>query len=266
MKRAYALFLRQVFLLRHNPLRFINIFAWGIIDIIIWGFITRYLDSIQQQSFSFVPMLLGAAILWNFLTRVHQGVIISTLEDVWSHNFLNLFASPLTIKEYIGGLIFSSIATSLAALILLIGLSALFFGYNIFTLGLGLFIFLAILFVFGTTLGVFASASILRFGPSAEWIAWLMPAVILPFSGVYYPVASLPPMLQYLAKILPTTYAFEGMRSIILGQGFNMPDALLGCALAAFYLLLAYFFFTRVYRTILKRGLITRFSAESTQG
>ena len=84
-------------------MRVLPLFAWVAIDIVLWGFITRYLNTVAQAGFDFVPVLLGAVLLWDFFTRVMHGVSMAFLEDVWSRNFLNLFASPLTIGEYLGG-------------------------------------------------------------------------------------------------------------------------------------------------------------------
>ena len=42
-----------------------------------------------------MPALLGAVLLWDFLTRVMQGVTMAFFEDVWTRNFLNIFATPL---------------------------------------------------------------------------------------------------------------------------------------------------------------------------
>ena len=39
--------------------------------------------------------------------------------------------------------------------------------------------------------------------------------VLLPLTCVYYPVAVLPPWLQYVAWALPPTYVFEGMRALV---------------------------------------------------
>lgn len=264
LRRIFALFLRQVYLMSHTPMRFINVFAWAILDIVVWGFLTKYLDSVQQLTFSFVPVLLGAVILWNFLVRVQQGVILSFLEDVWSRNFLNLFASPLKIREYVGGLILTSIVTSAVALAVMFVLALFVFGFSIFSLGVNLLVFLLILFIFGTTLGVFAAAMGLRFGPSAEWVAWLIPFVMVPFSGIYYPISALPGVLQPIGQILPTSYAFEGMRSVLLSRTLPLTDTLWGVGLALLYLGLAYYFFVRIYRYSLRTGLIARFSAENT--
>src|SRR5579875_2493743 len=96
--RILAIMLRQFYLFRGSPARILPLFAWVAVDIVLWGFITRYLNSVASSGFNFVPALLGAVLLWDFLVRVMQGVTTAFLEDVWSRNFLNFFASPLSIS------------------------------------------------------------------------------------------------------------------------------------------------------------------------
>src|SRR4051812_31738631 len=110
LKRSAAIVLRQVYLMRGSPVRIVPMFAWVAIDIILWGFITRYLNRVAAAGFDFVPALLGAVLLWDFLVRVMQGITTAFFEDVWSRNFLNIFASPLLISEYVGGLVVSSMS------------------------------------------------------------------------------------------------------------------------------------------------------------
>src|SRR5207237_8155194 len=98
-RRLTAVALRQFYLYAGSPTRLVPLFVWVALDIAVWGFITRYLDSITSPGFNFVPTLLGAVLLWDFLTRLMQGVSTAFLEDVWSRNFLNVFATSLTISE-----------------------------------------------------------------------------------------------------------------------------------------------------------------------
>src|SRR5271170_5788932 len=123
-----AIFLRQLYLLRGSPARILPLFGWVAIDIVLWGFITRYLNSVAQSGFNFVPAILGAVLLWDFFSRVMQGVTTAFFEDVWSRNFLNIFATPLSISEYVGGLVLSSIITSSVGLIVMLVLATALFG------------------------------------------------------------------------------------------------------------------------------------------
>ena len=257
-----AILLRQFYLLRGSVARLLPLFAWVAVDILLWGFITRYLNTVAQASFNFVPMLLGAVLLWDFFTRVMQGVTTAFLEDVWSRSFLNLFATPLTIGEYITGLVLTSITTSLVGLIVMLVLAMAVFGLSFFSYGLMLIPFLLILFLFGIALGVAGAAMVLRLGPASEWFIWPIPAMVSPFVGVFYPLATLPPWMQYVAHGLPPSYVFEGMRAIILAKPFNASLLIWGISLACLYILLAGWFFLRVYRYAVRTGLLARYSAE----
>ncbi len=215
-----AIVLRQLYLMRGSPARVLPLFAWVTIDIVLWGFITRYLNSVSNASVDFVPALLGAVLLWDFHTRVMQGVSTTFLEDVWSRNFLNLFASPLAISEYVAGLVVSSIATSLIGLAVMLVLASTLFGLSFLSYGLLLVPFLLVLWLFGIALGIFTSAVVLRLGPASEWFVWPVPALISPFAGVFYPVSTLPDWMQVVAHGLPPSYVFEGMRAIVRGDAF----------------------------------------------
>jgi ABC-2 type transport system permease protein len=262
-RRTAAIVLRQFYLMRGSPARILPLFGWVAIDIILWGFITRYLNSIARSGFNFVPVLLGAVLMWDFFTRVMQGVTIAFFEDVWSRNFLNIFATPLSIWEYVLGLVISSIATSSFGLIVMLMLATSVFGLSFFVYGLILVPSLLVLFAFGIALGIIASAIVLRLGPAAEWFIWPIPALLSPFAAVFYPLSTLPRWMQYVAHLLPPSYVFEAMRAILAGRATSPVVLLWAASLAVLYIALAGWFFARIYRHAVRTGLIARYSAES---
>ncbi len=259
--RIYAVFLRQVYILRDNPMRLVPYFLWAILDIVLWGYITRYLHE-TTPDLGFIPMLLGAVLLWDFLIRVQQGVTLPFLEDVWSKNFLNVFASPLTIREYIVGFVLTSIITSAAGMLVMLLIASALFGLSLLYLGTLLIPFIFILFLFGVSLGIFGTALVLRYGPSAEWLMWPIPAILGPFVGIFYPVTVLPAWMQAIAHLLPPTYVFEGMRSVLLGGTFSTTSLIIGVLLAIAYVVLGYTAFALAYRKIARDGTISRFDSE----
>ena len=263
INRIAAVVLRQAYLIRGCFSRAFPLFAWVAIDMVLWGFITKYLNSVTASGFDFVPTLLGAVLLWDFLVRVMQGVTMAFFEDVWSRNFLNIFATPLTITEYLSGLVISSIATSSIGLVVMLALTTTFFGFSYLAYGLMFLPFLLTLFLCGIALGIFSSAVVLRLGPASEWFIWPLPALISPFAGVFYPLATLPQWMQSAAAILPPAYVFEGMRAIVKGGTVSLGAALWGGCLAVAYLLLACWFFARTYRYAVRTGLLARYSAEN---
>ena len=262
-RRIAAIVLRQFYLMRGSVARIVPLFAWVAIDIVLWGFITRYLASVGGAGFSLAPVLLGAVLLWDFFTRVMQGVTIAFFEDVWSRNFLNIFATPLSIPEYLSGLVVTSIATSTIGLAVMLVLAIGVFGLSFAPYGAMLLPFLLVLFLFGIALGIAGCAMVLRLGPASEWFVWPIPALLSPFVGVFYPLATLPMWMQTIGYLLPPTYVFEGMRAIMLGNSFSTGTLIAGAALSALYILLAAHVFMRVFRYALRTGLLARYSAET---
>ncbi|HUJ88357.1 MAG TPA: ABC transporter permease [Burkholderiales bacterium] len=261
--RTLAIVLRQAYLIRGSFSRMFPLFAWVAIDMILWGFITRYLNSVSSSGFDFVPALLGAVLLWDFLVRVMQGVTMAFFEDVWSRNFLNIFATPLTVADYLAGLILSSVATSAVGLAIMLALATTIFGLSFLAYGIMIIPYLLILFLCGIALGIVSSAAVLRMGPSAEWFIWPLPALISPFAGVFYPIETLPTWMQYVSGLLPPSYVFEGMRAVLAGEPVSLISALWGGGLAVLYILLACWFFSRTYRYAVRTGLLARYAAES---
>jgi ABC-2 type transport system permease protein len=263
--RTYAVFLRQLFLFRSNPTRLASVFLWLVIDIIQWGFISKYLGTFGQATFGFLSAILGAIILWGFVSRIQQGVMTSFLEDIWSQNFINCFASPLTIFEYLSGLVLTSLVTGLSGFVAVVLIAGLAFGYDFFRIGLILLPCMTILLVFGVAMGIFVSSMIFRLGPTAEWLGWPIPLVLSIFSGVYYPISTLPTAFQIVAHAIPASYVFESVRGVLLHQaavGDIVTNLFIGAALALVYLAAAYLLFVSVYRHNLNTGAIARFSAE----
>jgi len=258
-----AIVLRYWYLLRGNPARWLPLFAWAAVDIVLWGFITRYLNTVTASGLNFVPSLLGAVLLFDFFTRVMHGVSSVFFEDVWARNFLNLFASPLTLSQYLLGLVLTSTATSLLGLLVMLLLATLAFGLSFFSYGLAVLPFLLILFLFGIALGIFGSAVVLRLGPASEWFVWPIPALVSPFAGVFYPLSTLPPWMQALAKVLPPSYVFEQLRNIVVGRPVSGTALCFGAGLAILELLLTCWFFQRVYERAVRTGLLARYSAET---
>ncbi len=262
-RRTSAIVLRQFYLMQGSPARVLPLFAWVAIDMVTWGFITKYLNAVSGSGFNFVPSLLGAVLLWDFFIRVMQGVTTTFFEDVWSRNFLNVFATPLTISEYIGGLVLSSVATSSVGLVTMLVLATTVFGLSFFLYGALLVPYLLVLFLFGIALGIFGCGIVLRLGPASEWFIWPIPALISPFAGVFYPLATLPQWMRFVSRLLPPAYVFENLRSIVLKRPASPSALVWGAALDAIFLLLASWFFRAIYRHAVRTGLIARYSAES---
>jgi ABC-2 type transport system permease protein len=263
LSRIAAVVLRQLYLFRGSFARVLPLFVWATLDVVLWGFITRYLDAVAPDAPSFVPSLLGAVLLWDFLSRAMLGVTTTFLEDVWSRNFLNVFATPMSIAEYLAGLVLSSVLTSAVGLTVMLVVAFWAFGLSLATYGALAIPFVLVLFLFGIALGVLGSAAVLRLGPAAEWFVWPIPAVVSPFVGVFYPLETLPAWMQAVGRALPPSHVFESMRALIAGRPVSAAALGAAAGLAALYVVLACGVFAWVHRHAVRTGLIARYSAES---
>lgn len=265
ISRAFAVTYRYFLIVRGSYSRVFQIFVWASLEIILWGFLTKYLDQVGAADFSFTPILLGAIVFWELVSRAQQGVSTPFLEDIWARNLLNFFASPLSTVEYIFGLVMAGFVAWCAGLVFMTVFASFAFGFSLWSLGVPAFMFLLILFVFGLALGVFSISMVLRFGQTAEWFIWPIPTVIAPFAGVFYPTTVLPLWMQMISSILPVTYVFKNLRTIVLEQTFSLRDMIIALGLDVLLLFLMCVLFVRVYRWALRHGAIARYSAESFQ-
>ncbi len=262
-RRTAAIVLRQFYLLRGSLARVLPLFAWVVVDIVLWGFMSRYLGTVAAPGFDFASALLGAVLLWDFFTRVMFGVTMAFFEDVWARNFLNIFATPLTIAEYLAGLVATSVVTSTIGLLAMLAIATSVFGLSFAVYGAMLVPFILVLFLFGIALGILGVTVVLRLGPASEWLIWPIPVLLSPIACVFYPRATLPGWMQLLSQFFPPSHVFEGVRAIV--KGGAPPLALLawGAGLAVLYILAACWLFARTHRYAVRVGLIARYSAET---
>lgn len=262
IKRISAIVLRHLFLLRRSWYRVLALFYWSTLDLFLWGILTLYLNKVGEARVNFVTLFLGALILWNFFTRAQHGITVSFLEDMWSRNIANVLATPISIGEFLLGGIAISFFETLLSISFMSLLAWLFAAFNLFAFGFKLFPFMSVLFVFGWALGVLTMSIILRFGSSVDILAWSIPALLMPFSAVFYPVSTLPNFLQPISRFLPTSYVFEGMRAAVFTGRFVWASFFSALALSVVALTLSVALFAFVSRLARRRGILIRFSTE----
>jgi ABC-2 type transport system permease protein len=257
-RRIGALLLRYLLLIRRDYSRVVDLAYWPLLDITVWGLFTFFIWREQMQVPNAMAMLLGGAILWNVFLRAAQDVSVSFLDDVWARSVVTVFASPLTFGEFavsvmLVGLV--KVGMSLA----LMGLAAwALYAFRLTVLGWALLPFAGNLVLFGWTLGLMAFAIILRFGGRWQILAWSLPFAVMPVSCVFYPVSVLPPGLQVVARALPATHVFEGMRTVLLEHRIAWDQLVWASVLNLGYLGLAASLVALALRIALERGLLPK--------
>lgn len=258
LHRINALLIRHLYLYQRSFPRLMDIFYWPVMELLLWGFISMYVEKLSIGGFNAVTVLLGAVIFWDLLSQSQRSVSVAFLEDVWERNFLNIFVTPLRISEFLSSAVILAFVRILMTGAVMGILAALFYKFNILTFGFYLVPFMLNLLVFGSTLGFFTTAIILRYGTSAQVLAFGFLFLLQPFSAVFYPVSILPSFVQPIAYALPSTYVFEGMRSVIATGVFPVGAFVLSLLTNAIWLALVLWYFYRMFAIVKSKGRLMK--------
>ncbi|WP_421998163.1 ABC transporter permease [Reyranella sp.] len=252
--RIHALVMRHIQLWRSSVMRLIDSIYWPAVQMVMWGFLTQFL--MPQSSFvaQAAGALLAGLLLWEIVLRGNLSLSIAFLEEIWSRNLGHLFVSPIRSWEMATGIIIAALLRTLLGLIPVSLLTWAFFGYSIYTLGLPLVAFFVILQMFSWSVGLAMSGLVMRVGQSAESFAWAGIFIIMPVSGVYYPIKVLPGWLQVIAHGLPTSYVFEGMRAILTEKVVHWDQLGFALGLSIVYLIVGFQVFQWFFRSSRRAG------------
>lgn len=185
----------------------------------IYGADAGFLDA-------FAPALVGFLVF--FLVFVLTG--ISFLRERMGGTLERLLATPVRRSEIVVGysLGFSFFATLQVAIVLAYALGSLTVPavgpFEAFDIGLGIanagsvwlaFLVTLLLALAAVNLGIFLST----FARTELQILQFIPIVIVPqglLAGIFWPVDTLPGVLQPIARLLPMTYGINGLREVMI--------------------------------------------------
>jgi ABC-2 type transport system permease protein len=256
LRRIAAMVMRYALLLKNSWTRIFELAYWPSIQMVLWGFISQFFRENSSWVAQAAGVLIAGVLLWDVMFRGQLGVSVSFMEEMWSRNLGHLFTSPLRPLEFAAALMAMSLIRTLIGIVPAALLAIPLYHYSIFALGLPLVLFFANLLVMGWALGLMLSGLILRFGQSAESLAWLAVFLLAPVSAIYYPVTVLPLWLQAVAHLLPSTHVFEGMRAVLFSQTVRLDHLAWAAGLNVAYMVLGVAAFLLAVRVARRRGLL----------
>lgn len=256
--RVTAIARRHAYVLQRAPQRWFDVVFWPVVDALLFGSLGVYFSRQSNVGNTGVGFLLAGILLFHVVFQAEISLATGFMEETWSRNLLNLLVTPLTEVEYVGGVVLFGLV-KLAIGVGTVALAAWgLFAFDITDLGIALIPLVAILLVVGWSVGLVVIALILRVGQGAEILAWGLLAMVMPLSGVFYPVSALPAGLQPLSRALPTTHVFAAARTVLAGH--PLPWSQVGWATigAAVLGVAATMFLVRMLATFRRRGYISR--------
>jgi len=257
-QRIWAVIYRHGCETRRNLNRVTDTLYWPAQNIIVWGFFTLYLARQNRLEPGVASYLLGATMLWGMFYSFQRDLATGFMEEMWSQNLLNLFSSPLSVSEYMTGLIAVNLGKAFFGLLIAALIGWFCYAENLFVQLRGLLPFLLILIVFSLSIGLVITGLIIRFTTKVQTLAWSFAGLLMPLSCVFYPASTLPAWLRPLAWALPTMHAFEGMRAMMMGGVFSVTHFAWGLGLGAVYFGLSIVFFRWMFALARTRGFLAK--------
>lgn len=254
---VFAIVVRHLYNWRRDFDRVVDTFWWASTDVIFWGLTSTYVLSFSS-GVDLMIVFVGGIIFWNIVQNSQREINMPLLDEAWNRNLVNLFTTPISLLEFVIATILLGIFKLLMVLILLSILAYFLYSYNIFFSGIYLLPAIINLVLVGWSVGFFIDGMIFRFGYKIQAFAWAFIFVIYPFSAVLYPVDILPVWARGIAAILPTSYVFENMRSILFTGTFNVTDIYISFVLNIIYIVLSLIFLKKMFQNALDNGRLIK--------
>lgn len=163
-------------------------------------------------------LLIGTSV-WSYLSVTFEGVTDMITIERWEGTIEHTFMAPISRFTHLVGSCWYAIAHGLLFTFVQLIVVAAFFHLNlnhanyltaVFMLLVGSVSFIGF--------GIAASVLPLLYTERGSQMSYIVRAVLLLVSGVYYPIEVLPNWMQPLARISPATYVLEGLRAGLLNN------------------------------------------------
>jgi ABC-2 type transport system permease protein len=236
-----------------------DVFYWPLIDLLLWGLTSSYITSSNPPAngeISPVLTVVFGLLFWIVIWRSQYEVSTSLLQEIWDNNLINIFISPLSLKEWLFstfciGFIKVSISFIFASFF-----AKVFYRVDVLTLGPSIFFIILGLLIMGWAIGMIIASLTFIFGTKAQTLGSVVAAAISPFSAVFYPVTELPSFARKIADIIPISHFFEGLRLIIFNKPLDFSSLTSAYVFSVMLFVIAYFFVNYSFRMAKIRGLL----------
>src|SRR5437879_2619393 len=168
-----------------------------------------------NTSYMILYLLIGTSV-WSYLSVTFEGVTDLINIERWEGTIEHTFMAPISrFTHMIGscwyavvhGLLFTFLQLFVVSLFFHLDLSQANYLTAVFMLLLGSVSFIGF--------GIAASVLPLLYTERGSQMSFIVRAILLVFSGVYYPIAALPGWMQPVASVSPVTYVLDGLRAAL---------------------------------------------------
>ena len=217
LKRIYAHFYHILLSLRRDAFRLLDVTLWPLVLFLSMGLFC--------QSFTRDPRAIGVVVLgalgWRVIYHFQMEAVQLYMDNYWSGMIEHLMISPMRWWEFVLGGAISAVLKILIIAVSFLALGRLLFHFTVHAPLATTAAFLACA-ACGLVLAVFSmGVAFLKRGDAFAFI-FAFPDLIAVLSGVFYPITVFPRPIQAVARLLPTTHAFNLVKAT-LGMGTAEP-------------------------------------------
>lgn len=197
-------------MLKKNLFRLFDVTVWPIILFFSLVLFLKFISPTKE----IMSMVITGLIGWRAVYHMQIETNLGYMDDYWRKNQPHLLASPLKIRDFIYAHLIAGFVKFLFVLTLYLIFAYVFFSFEIvdmfkFVIGISFLLFT------GATIGFFVLGFIVLYKDKAISFSWAIPDLFVLLSGAYYPMSIFPEFIITFAKLLPTYYGFELLKSMV---------------------------------------------------
>ncbi|HEX5850961.1 MAG TPA: ABC transporter permease [Rubrobacter sp.] len=174
-------------------------------------------------SFYMTYLLIGA-LIWSYLSMIFDILSETVQWERWEGTIEYTFMSPTSRVTHLLGMGVYAIVYGILRTAIVFGVAMLAFDLDLSNANYwAALVVLAVCSISLVGFGVVAAVMPLLSPEKGQQVTYIVSAILLLVSGVYYPVSVLPGWMQVVAQFSPVTYALRGFRAA-LQHGASLPQ------------------------------------------
>jgi ABC-2 type transport system permease protein len=163
-----------------------------------------------------MTFLLIGALIWSYLSMIFDVLSETVQWERWEGTIEYTFMSPTSRVTHLLGMGVYAVVYGIARTAVVLGVAMLAFDLDLSEANYwAAMVVLAVCSISLVGFGVVAAVMPLLSPEKGQQVTYIVSALLLLVSGVYYPVKVLPDWMQVIAQYSPVTYALEGSRAAL---------------------------------------------------
>ena len=164
-----------------------------------------------------MTFLLVGALIWSYLSMIFDVLSETVQWERWEGTIEYTFMSPTSRVTHLLGMGVYAVVYGILRTVVVLGVAMLAFDLDLSQANYWAALFvLAVCSISLVGFGVVAAVMPLLSPEKGQQVTYIISALLLLVSGVYYPVKVLPEWMQVAAQFSPVTYALQGSRAALL--------------------------------------------------